>query len=112
MTYDQYWYGDTWMVRTFREADRLRQKRINEEAWLIGSYVRFAVDSTICNAFRDSKKGQQMVKYPPGPIGNDDDERNQKKKSEEAEAAYAKAYMEQMMRAGQNWGKRNGSESD
>lgn len=39
MTYDQYWYGDTSMVKAYREADKLRQERMNTEAWLQGMYI-------------------------------------------------------------------------
>lgn len=103
MTYDQYWYGDTWMVRAFREADRLRQKRKNDEAWLFGAYVRYAIDSTICNAFR--KEGTQPVRYPDGPIEKPESGNPE----EDSDVVFAKAYMEQMMRAGKNWGMNHGS---
>ena len=39
MSYEQYWDGDCWMAKDYREAHKLRQKRDNELAWLIGRYV-------------------------------------------------------------------------
>ena len=105
MTYDQYWYGDVWMVKAFREADRLRQKRENESAWLMGAYFRMAIDSTICNAFRE--KGSTPVRYPDKPFGSDEPEkkkREKKQQQEDREATFAMAYMMNFVRAGQNWG--------
>jgi len=110
MTYDQYWYGDTQMVRMFREADRLKQKRADTEAWALGAYVRHAIESSICNAFR--KEGTQPVKYPEEPLSVKN-ERLKKEEQEAEEIAYAEAYMAQLVWAGRNWGKENGgSESD
>ena len=107
MTYDQYWYGDVHMARAFYKADRLRQKRMNEEAWLHGAYVLRALDATVCNAFR--KKGDPQSEYPKEPIWDDDwdDDYRQEKQEEreETEALFAEAYMTNMMLAGKNWGK-------
>ena len=109
MTYDQYWYGDTQMVRAFREADRLKQKRADTEAWMLGAYVRHAIESSICNAFRE--KGVQPVKYPEEPFSLRD-ERLKKEQKEADEIAYAEAYMAQLVWVGRNWGKNGGSESN
>ena len=106
MTYEQYWYGDVHMARAFYKADRLRQKRMNDEAWLYGAYVARAVEATICNAFR--VKGTSPTEYPKEPIWDDswDIDREEKtKEREDAEALYAEAYMTNMMLAGQKWGK-------
>lgn len=64
MSYDQYWHGDTRLVRFYREADRLRQKREDQAAWLHGLYVARAIDSTICNAFREEEREE----YPDMPL--------------------------------------------
>ena len=45
MSYDQFWFMDVDLVRAYREADRIRQKRIDEEMWLMGMYVYQAVGS-------------------------------------------------------------------
>lgn len=107
MTYDQYWYGDVHMARAFYKADRLRQKRMNEEAWLHGAYVLRALDATVCNAFR--KKGDPPSEYPKEPIWDDEWDEDYRQvmteEREETEALYAEAYMTNMMLAGKNWGK-------
>ena len=106
MTYDQYWYGDVRMVEAFREADRFRQRRENENAWLLGIYVKNAIDSSIGNAFRE--KGSQPIKYPAEPYGTKEFEEKQSKKRQQQreanEEAFALAYMTNMVRAGKNWG--------
>lgn len=43
MTYEQYWYGDPFMVRSFLEADKVRQERKNYEVWLQGMYIYDAI---------------------------------------------------------------------
>lgn len=104
MTYEQYWYGDVHMARDFYKADRIRQKRMNDEAWLYGAYVGRAIEATICNAFR--KSGTPPAQYPKEPIWKDEsDEEEEARLREEQDAVYAKAYMTNMFMAGQNWGK-------
>ena len=108
MTYDQYWYGDVHMARAFYKADRIRQKRMNDEAWLHGAYVCRALEATVCNAFR--KTGTPPAQYPKEPIWKDEWEEEErrdtaKEKREEQEALFAQAYMMNMVMAGKNWGK-------
>lgn len=105
MTYDEYWYGDVHMARAFYKADRVRQKRMNDEAWLHGAYIARAIEATICNAFR--KSGSSPATYPKEPIWNDEweEEHIDKQKKEEQDALFAEAYMMNMMLVGQNWGK-------
>lgn len=53
MSYEEYWNGDPILVRAYRKADRLRQRRDNQNAWLIGSYIYEAISdlSPIFNVF-------------------------------------------------------------
>ena len=101
MSYELYWYGDTWLVEAYRKADQLKQERMNEKAWLQGIYHGMAISSTIGNAFQE--KGSTPCRYPDKPI----DLSNQSNPREEADdTAFAKLYMNNMVRAGKNWGKR------
>ena len=43
MTYDQYWYGDPLMVRTFYKAHKLKEQLADQQAWLQGQYVMAAI---------------------------------------------------------------------
>jgi len=65
MTYEQYWYGDVWMVKAIREADKLRQERQNQEAWLQGMYFYEGVSVAMYNAMRG--KGQPPKQYATQP---------------------------------------------
>ena len=39
MSYDQYWNDDPMLVKDYANADRLRQKRFDEQCWLQGMYI-------------------------------------------------------------------------
>lgn len=62
MTYELYWDGRPELVIPYRRADRIRQKRSNNEAWLQGIYFRLAVASTL----------DKKTKYPKQPFNFDD----------------------------------------
>lgn len=110
MTYEQYWYGDVWMVGAFREAEIIRLKRVNAEAHLQGAYFYEALldVAPIIHAF--AKKGTKAGRYPDKPYdlyGEKKEEESKKKKEEreEKERLFAKVYMNQMFSAGKTWGK-------
>lgn len=108
MTYEQYWFGDPLMVRAFFKADRIRQQRINDQAWLQGVYFYRALDATVGNMMR--KQGQPTAEYPKKPFELSGDEIEEetvyeREKREEQEAVYAEAYMMNMVMAGKNWKK-------
>lgn len=111
MTYEQYWYGDVWMVEAFRKADELRLRRQSDNYWLLGRYVYDAI-GRLAPILRTSfsKKSAKAEPYMKEPYKFKDEERResveQKKKREETEAARARLYMMQMFRAGQNWGEK------
>ena len=105
MTYEQYWYGDPLMVRAFYEADKIRQRRINETAWLQGAYVYRALMASVGNMTR--KRGTRAIEYPdqPAEIFETKAQRSGPEEANERNAVFAKAYMAQMMMVGKNWGK-------
>ena len=105
MTYEQYWYGDPLMVRAFIKAHKIRQQKMNEEAWLQGAYVLRALDVVVGNAFR--KKGQKPSEYPKEPIAFAEEEletEEERERKEEQNAVFARAYMSAMVHAGKDWG--------
>lgn len=67
MSYEQYWDGDSWLPKYYREAYKLQVKRNNEQAWLIGRYVYDAVCavSPLLHAF--AKQGTQAHPYLEKP---------------------------------------------
>ena len=66
MTYDQFFNDRVELVIAYRKADKLRNKRINQQMWLQGIYVRYALASTVGNMFIKSK--QDAVSYPEKPL--------------------------------------------
>lgn len=104
MTYEQYWNGDVQMAETFLEADRLRQQRQNNEAWLQGMYFYDGLCCALSSAF--GKKGHKARSYPAKPYALADEKQEQKETQDEKERLRAEVYMRQMVRAGRSWGKK------
>ena len=55
MTYDQFWYGDPWMARAYKEAFMIRQRLRNQEMWIQGAYICDAVGVALNNGFNKKK---------------------------------------------------------
>lgn len=85
MTYEQYWYGDVWLVEAFLKADKVRQERMNAEAWLQGVYFYDAISTALHNFSR--KKGEKPKEYASEPydIGKKKREKSEAEKQKEAE---------------------------
>ena len=62
MTYDQFWYGDPWMVKAYEQAYLLKQRKRNEEMWIQGAYFANAVGVALNNGF--NKKKIDYLKKP------------------------------------------------
>ena len=101
MTYDEFWHGDVSMVRAYRKAQELRDKRKNQELWLQGMYVYEAICDVapILHAF--AKKGTKPEPYAkePYPITEADvrerEEREARIRQERIKAEFA-AFAERM----------------
>ena len=105
MTYDEYWYGDPLMVRAYYKAEKLRQERMDEEAWLNGLYVMRALDAVVGNMFRD--KNAEKAEYPDMPILQEQKmEAEKTEEQEEQEAVWALAWMNNFVDAGKGWDKK------
>lgn len=66
MTYEQFWDGDVWMAKAYRQAYELRKERENFNAWLQGLYIYEAIcdASPILRAFSKARKPNP---YPSKP---------------------------------------------
>lgn len=107
MTYEQYWFDDPLIVRAFYKAEKLRQKRIDEVAWLFGTYTLQALGASVGNMFLP--KGRTPIKYPEKPmLAEKEIEEKQRKtaEQEELEKNYALAYMMNMVMVGKDWDKK------
>ena len=102
MTYDEFWNGDVSMVKAYRKAYELREKRRNQEFWMQGMYFYEA----LCDAsplFRFTMKKGTIRPEPyvkePFPITEAEvrerEEREARKKEERLKAAFA-AFAERM----------------
>ena len=74
MTYEQYWNDDCMLAQYYREADKLRQERANQVAWLQGMYFYDALlrVSPVLAAF--APKGTKPMAYinEPYPMSQKD----------------------------------------
>ena len=89
MTYEQYWEGDSSLVKYYRDAFLLQKDRKNEELWLQGMYIYEALCdvSPILRAF--VKKGTKPIEYSTRPYAITEKE-IEKRKQEKLKAAYDK----------------------
>ena len=103
MSYDEFWNQDVTLVRVYRKADELKQRRENQMAWLQGMYIYHALCDVapIFHAF--AKKGTKPTPYveEPYPITAAEAEerkiREFKKKEARMKAEFA-AFAEQMQK--------------
>ena len=103
MTYDEFWNQDVALVRAFRKAQELRDRRKNQELWLQGMYIYEALCDVapILHAF--AKKGTKPMPYSKEPYAITETEIREKKEREAREkearmkAEFA-AFAEQMRR--------------
>lgn len=67
MSYDEYWHGDAYVVKFYKEAHRLKLQAQDENNWMQGMYVYEAIldCSPILHAF--SKKGTKPLQYAEKP---------------------------------------------
>ena len=98
MTPEQYWDGDPLLVKYYRRADELKQKRKNQELWLQGMYIYEALCDVapIFHAF--AKRGTKPNPYSDHPYSLTNKEREDEKKlQEERDREKARRYMEGQM---------------
>lgn len=80
MTYDQYWYGDTSAHKAYLKAEKLRQKEMNQVAWLHGMYFYEALmdAAPAIKAFCKTKARP----YRSEPYDFDEEERKEREERE------------------------------
>lgn len=71
MTYDEFWYGEPYRTKFYRESYKLKVKQKDEELWIQGMYIYEALCkvSPILHAF--SKKGTKPLPYSEHPYTYD-----------------------------------------
>ena len=64
MSYELFWEAEPQVAAAFRRADEISRRRVNQQLWLSGVYVREALASTVGNMFSKGSKHE----YPSEPI--------------------------------------------
>ena len=98
MTEEQYWDKDCLLAKYYREAEELRNEKLNQQAWLQGMYFydAFFCVSFILHAF--AKKGTKAQPYveKPYPISKESVEKaeqNEEKAKVQKGLRFMEAYM-------------------
>lgn len=94
MTYEQFWYGDPWLAKYYREAYVARRKEENSRDWLLGAYFYNAISTALSNAFR--KKGAKAQNYLEEPFQIFKLTAEEKQAKMEKEKAQAERWMRAM----------------
>ena len=94
MTYDLYWEGESWLVKSYREAHRIKRNEINYSAWLHGLYVLQATNSGIPVVLNGIAKSK--IDLPPFPEKPIDFDEEKSKKQEEKQIQLQIARMQEM----------------
>ena len=89
MEYNDFWYGDAYLTKFYRESHKLKVKQKDEELWMQGMYIYEALCdvSPILHAF--SKKGTKPLPFSEKPYlfnskqFKSEEEKEQEKKNAE-----------------------------
>lgn len=83
MTYEQFWNGDPWMAKAYKEKHNLERRQRNEEMWVNGMYQLSALGVALHNAF-DKNKIQYLNKpfdiFPKSEAEKEAEKREERQK--------------------------------
>lgn len=102
MSFDEYWYGDSYLVKFYRESYKLKLKQEDRYMWKLGGYVYEVLCdvSPILHAF--SKKGTKPLPYREKPMSDEDETLMSEKEKQQAienERLRFRVFMENWARA-------------
>lgn len=95
MSREEFWDGDISATYDYLEAQRYKDKKQNENAWLCGMYTFHALSVICANLF--SKNANKSVEYPNEPYKiylTEKEMEIERKKQEEQSAERAKLQLE------------------
>lgn len=114
MSYNEYWHGDAYRAKFYREAHELNVKHRDEEFWMQGMYIYDAICrvAPILHAF--SKSGTKPLPYTEKPyltqMEEDNREENKEKEVQNARLI-ARLHFEKWARdTAKQFNKENGKE--
>ena len=97
MSYEEFWEKESWLVKSYREAQKIKRDEINYSAWLHGIYVLDALHTGIPVVLNGIAKSRiELPKYPETPL--DLMEKN-KEEQEKKQMELQKAKMHAMVEA-------------
>ena len=101
MSYDEYWYGDCYKAKYYRESYEIQIKHKDEQFWMQGMYIYDALCrvSPILHAF--SKSGTKPLPYPTKPytlMSEEAKTEEDKEREKENARLIAKLHFEQWAR--------------
>lgn len=99
MTEEQYFDGDSQLVKYYRRADKIRAERQNQQAWLQGAYFYDALARIAPVLHAYAKKGTKAKPYPdaPYPLAGGKPEKQREDVRERAISKKGLAYMQAYM---------------
>lgn len=78
MSIEEFWYGNPKWLGNYVSAHNRRQQDFDQQAWLIGAYVKQAIQSSVAPTMLllDSKALDKLPKYPNSPMSNEENTAN------------------------------------
>ena len=98
MSSAEYWEGDCSLTRYYREAYKIKQDEMNNNAWLQGLYIYDAISTALHNAFRDEDTEAREYANQPYNFGNKEKSELEKAKEVEIEQQKAAAWMDNFVK--------------
>ena len=100
MNYEQFWEDDIDLFACYYKAEQIRQKKRNNEMWIMGAYVYNAIGSLapLLNGMSKNHKAQPYMKQP---IPLTEDERNEIQRQKEEKFI---AYLDRLAKEGKKDG--------
>ena len=107
MSAEEFWDGEPWLARSYREAYRIRmenQARIaDRDAWWTGEYIRRALMSIPITVNGFAPKGYSLHDYPEKPMGalaeerkREEEEKNKQENQQQLALAMFQAFTEKI----------------
>ena len=85
MTYDQFWNGDSTMVKAYRKAHDMKLEEMNFSLWLQGKYIYDAL-CCVSPIFRAFSKAKKPIDYHDQPYTLQTEYSEVRKKQQERES--------------------------
>lgn len=97
MTYEQFWDGDPKIAKFYRQAQEIKERKVNTHMWLLGAYVYEAICdvSPILNI--GAKKGSKPIPWRERPFAITEKDRKEEERQKEIKSYQnCKAYFARM----------------